>query len=299
MIDLKGSIVALITPYTNEKIDEKAIIKLATRHVQEGTKAILVCGSTGEGPLLTDDEKHTILKLVVKAVEGQIPVIIGCEGSSSAQTVKTINEAQKLGAKAALVISPAYIRPSQETLKEYFTSIHNNTTLPFIIYNHQGRSGVDMEVNTVIQLSQLERCVGIKDCNPNLARATTLSRETAEDFHLLSGDDITTAAYLVQGGGGVISVGANCYPSLYAQQIALWHQRKLDEFLTLTDYLYDLNNALCCDTNPVPIKAAMSYLGYCENTLKSPLHTLARDRQEQLQKVLKAYESQGYKEASL
>lgn len=277
---------ALITPFSNGKVDREALKKLVSWHIDSGTQAIVACGSTGESALLTYDERHNILQDVISAANKRIPIIAGCGAPSTAECIGLVRQAKEIGASAALVVSPYYVKPSQQGQYEHFFQIHEAVDLPLILYNNPARTSVDMSLDLVAQLAELPRIVGLKDSNPDVSRAIGLRRMITRSFALLSGDDPLAAAYLANGGHGCISVTANVAPHFCHQLMSSWFHRDLDHFAMMRDQLDILNRALSSETNPIPIKCAVAELGYCRNELRLPLLPASSQTQQLLRQTL-------------
>lgn len=284
-----NSIVALITPFQQGGVDRSALKSLVQWHKQKGTSAILACGTTGESLLLTPQERHSILETCVMEAEG-LPVIAGCGTASTEETICLVHEAQVIGAKAALIVSPYYIKPTQKGLYNHFKGIHDHTHLPLILYNNPGRSAVDLDVDTIGELAQLPRICGLKDSNADLRRIglirNKLNQNGVSDFSLLSGDDVTSSAYMLHGGDGVISVTANVAPEQCAELCQLLKQSNLQKFQKAANQLMILHTVLSFDGNPMAIKYAVSALGMCQNELRLPLCSISKDREVMIRGVM-------------
>jgi 4-hydroxy-tetrahydrodipicolinate synthase len=283
----KGSIVALITPFVNDHIDEQAFVKLLNWQVQEGTDAIVVCGSTGESMTMTGDEQARLIELAVATVNKRVPVIAGTAAIDTAQTIRLTQQADRLGADGILIVTPPYIKPSQEALYQHYKAIAASTTLPIILYNNPSRAAVEIELATVERLAQIKNIVGLKDATPGIDRTTHLRRSLGKEFLLFSGEDATAAGYLAHGGDGCISVTANVAPRLCAELQKAWRERDLDAFATIRDMLHPLNKSLFIETNPCPVKYAVSLLGFCEPELRAPLLTVNENSKSHLKETMK------------
>lgn len=280
-----GSIVALITPFRNNKIDVNALRHLVSWHIQEGTQAIVACGSTGEGALLTHEERRLVLSTVLEAAQGKIPIIAGCGSAATQEAVSMTREAKELGCAAALVVTPYYVKPSPEGIYQHYKAI-NDVGLPIILYNNPGRSVVDMSVELVGRLAELDHVVGIKDSCDDLSRVVKMRALIQKSFSYLSGDDPYAPAYLAQGGHGVISVTANVVPKQCRQLVECWEKKDFDMFGRLRDLLMTVHQAVFRETNPTPVKYGVSFLGYCEETVRLPLVSAHQETKEAVQKAL-------------
>ena len=284
----KGSIVALITPFINDQIDEAAFVRLLNWHVDQGTEAVVVCGSTGESFTLRRNEQARLIELAVKTIAGRIPVIAGTAAIDTAQTIELTQQAESLKADGVLIITPPYIKPSQEGLYQYYKAIAENTALPIILYNNPTRTAVTLEVETVVRLASISNIVGLKDATQQLERATLIRAAVGPDFCLMGGEDALVAGYLAQGGSGSITCMANVAPKLCAQMVRAWHDRDMDTFTRMRDQLVPLSRSLFVETNPCPVKYAMSLLGFCEAGLRSPLQSVNENSKQQILSTMKA-----------
>jgi len=278
----KGSIVALITPFAHDQIDEPAFVKLLNWQIQEGTDAIVVCGSTGESLTTSMAEQARLIELAVATVNKRVPVIAGTAAIDTAQTIKLSQQAERLGSDGLLIVTPPYIKPSQEALYQHYKAVAESTALPIILYNNPGRAAVEIELETVERLSLIKNIIGLKDATPVLDRTTHLRRSLGKDFLLMSGEDSTAASYLAQGGDGCISVTANVAPRLCSDLQKAWVSRDLDKFAIIRNQLHPLNKSLFIETNPCPVKYAVSLLGFCKPELRAPLLTVNENTRQKL-----------------
>ncbi len=266
-----GSIVALLTPFKNGKVDEAAFQSFVDWQVREGTHGLVPCGTTGESPTLTHEEHMRVVELCVEAAAGRVPVIAGTGSNSTAEAVELTRHAKAAGAAAALVVTPYYNKPTQEGLYQHFKAIHDAVDLPIIIYNIPGRSVVDMSVATMARLAELPNIVGVKDATADLARPLRTRVEIGPEFCQLSGEDATALAFLAQGGVGCISVTANVAPGPCAAMHDAWRAGDLPAAFELRDRLMPLHHAMFVETSPAPVKHAASLLGRCSDELRLPL----------------------------
>ncbi|MDR1289271.1 MAG: 4-hydroxy-tetrahydrodipicolinate synthase [Holosporales bacterium] len=281
-----GSIVALVTPFKNGEIDFMALEVLIEMHIDAGTNAILVCGSTGEGLLLTEKERRDIISHTIKLSASRIPVLVGCSTCSTAEAIGCVRTAQDLGANGSLVCAPFYIKPSQMGILEHFKSIHDSTDLPIIVYNNPGRCAVNISVDTILELSQFERIVALKESDTNLARVTILKSKIHGDFKLLSGDDLSLAGFLAHGGDGAISVTANVEPTLVKTLIESWKVGDIKKMQECDRILSPLSEALFLEPNPVPVKYALSLKKLTQNELRLPLLPATPATEEILTRIM-------------
>jgi 4-hydroxy-tetrahydrodipicolinate synthase len=266
----KGSLVALVTPWKNNSLDEVSFVNLVKWHNESGTTALIVCGSTGEGIILTENERELVIKLALE--NAKIPVIAACGSPSTQEVINQAQHAEKLESHALLVVAPPYARTTQEGLYQHFKAVHDATNIPIILYNNPGRTVTEITVPTAMRLFDLERIIGIKDSTNDLSRAAQMRMLQKKNLCLLSGDDPYLAGYLAQGGDGVISVTANAKPKEMADLLKAWENKNIELFHQLNVQLMKLHCALgSCEPNPIPIKAAMEILGKCTKEVRLPL----------------------------
>jgi 4-hydroxy-tetrahydrodipicolinate synthase len=266
-----GSITALITPFADGKIDESAFQRFVDWQIEQGSNGLVPSGSTGESATLSHAEHEHVVRLCVEATAGRVPVIAGTGSNSTSEAISLTRAAEQAGADAALVVTPYYNKPSQEGLYQHYKAIHDQCRLPILIYNIPGRSVIDMSVDTMARLAELPRIVGVKDATADLTRPSRTRQAIGPDFCQLSGEDPTVPAFLAQGGHGCISVTANAAPKACAALQEAWRAGELTRMAELRDRLTLLNIALFAEVNPVPVKYAVSALGFCAPTLRLPL----------------------------
>lgn len=290
-IQISGSIVALVTPFYNDRVDLDALQELVAWHVEEGTDGIVIAGSTGESLLLNEQEHREALQIAIqtmKAAPRSIPIIKGCGGASTRQAVQSVLQAKECGADAVLLTAPFYIRPSQKGILTYFKTIVQEVDIPIILYNHPGRTGVTLEVNTLIQAcSEIPNIIAIKDSSPDLLRVTELRSQLSQKVSLLCGDDVLNIGYLAQGGNGMISVTANLFPKLCKDFINSWNENKIADAFQIHKQLTQVHKAMYCEPNPVPVKYALYKMNKIKNELRSPLLPI-EDASESAKKILNA-----------
>ncbi len=277
-----GSLVALVTPFRNDAVDEAAFQAFVEWQISQGTHGIIPCGTTGESPTLSHAEHKRVVELAIEASGGRIPVIAGTGSNSTAEAVELTRHAKEAGADAALVVTPYYNKPTQDGLYHHFKAIHDAVELPIVIYNIPGRSVIDMTVATMARLAKLPNIVGVKDATANLQRPLDVRREIGPDFCQLSGEDATIVAFLAQGGVGCISVTANVAPGLCAQLHNAWRAGNYQEVFRIRDLLGPLHNAMFLEPNPCPAKYGVSLLGRCENSVRLPLVTVSKDTEAKI-----------------
>ena len=267
----KGSFPALVTPFKNGVLDLDTLKTLVEWHIGEGSHGLVPVGTTGESPTLSHEEHETVVEEVVRAAAGRIPVIAGAGSNNTVESIRFMRHAQKVGADAALVVTPYYNKPTQAGLIAHFTALHDCCDLPIIIYNIPGRSAVDMTPETMGKLAQLPRIIGVKDATGDLARVCAQRITCGKDFIQISGEDATAHGFNAQGGQGVISVTANVAPKLVAQVQEATLAGDYATALDLQDRLMPLHRAIFAEPGVVGVKYAMSRLGLCSEEVRSPL----------------------------
>jgi 4-hydroxy-tetrahydrodipicolinate synthase len=271
----KGSITALITPFRDGGVDEKAFRELVEWQIAEGSDGLVPCGTTGESPTLSHAEHMRVVELCVEAAAGRVPVIAGTGSNSTAEAILLTRHAKEAGADGALIVMPYYNKPTQEGQYRHFRAIHDAVEIPIVIYNIPGRSVVDMSVETMARLAELPNIVGVKDATQDLARPLATKLRIGNGFCQLSGEDATALPLLAQGGDGCISVTANVAPRLLAEMHAAWSRGNLSRAIEINERLFPLHQALFCETSPGPIKYAASLLGRCRADTRLPLCEIA------------------------
>lgn len=284
----KGSIVALVTPFKNGAVDEKAFQDLVEWHISEGTHGLVPCGTTGESPTLTHAEHMRVTELCVEASGGRVPVIAGAGSNATAEAIKFTQHAKEVGADAALVVTPYYNKPTQEGLYAHFKAIQDSTEIPILIYNIPGRSVVDMSQDTLARLAMLPNIVGIKDATASIPRVTSTRLLLGPKFCQLSGEDPTALAFMAHGGHGCISVTANVAPRLCAEFQNAWAEDRPLDALALHDRLMALHIALFLETSPSPAKYALSVLSKCSDEVRLPLVGLGDKTKGRVRAALKS-----------
>jgi len=283
---LKGSIVALITPFRSNQIDVEALKRLLEWHLSIGTKGIVICGTTGEAAMLTTEERNLIISITVSILKGKVPVIVGCGTASTPQTLTFMQEAELHGADATLVVTPYYVKPSQDGIFQHFKALHAQTHLPIIVYNNPGRTGVNIELDTLVKLCDLSRIYGLKDSHSDATRIMSMRQTIGNRLALFSGEDSLVAAHMLYGADGAISVLGNIVPDLYCQLMHAWALHDIQTFTLLTHKLHPLCCALYAETNPCTVKYAVSQLGYCTADVRLPLTPIRIETQNKINAAL-------------
>ncbi len=267
----RGSIPALITPFKDGRVDEAAFQKFVAWQIDQGSHAVVPCGTTGESPTLSHEEDMRVTAMCVEVANGRVPVIAGTGSNSTDEAILLTQHAKDAGADAVLVVTPYYNKPTQEGLYQHFKAIHDAVEIPIIIYNIPGRSVVDMTVQTMARLAELPNITGVKDATADLTRPAKTRREVGVDFCQLSGEDATVVPFLAQGGHGCISVTANAAPKLSCELHEAWQAGDMVTVSTINDRLMPLHEALFCESSPGGVKYAVSLLGHCQNELRLPM----------------------------
>ena len=271
----RGSFTALVTPFQNGAVDEKAFRALVVWQIDEGTNGLVPVGTTGESPTLSHDEHKQVVEWCVSEARGRVPVIAGAGSNSTREAVDLAQHAEKAGADAVLVVTPYYNKPTQEGLYQHFKAVNDAIGIPIFIYNIPARSVIDMSVDTMKRLYELKNIVGVKDATANMTRVSHQRAALGPDFIQLSGEDATALGFMAHGGHGCISVTANVAPRLCAEFQASCLKGDFAGSLKLQDKLMPLHTALFIETNPAPAKYALSLLGKCAETVRLPMVPLA------------------------
>ncbi|MCH9756785.1 MAG: 4-hydroxy-tetrahydrodipicolinate synthase [Gammaproteobacteria bacterium] len=283
----RGSMVALVTPMQNGELDLERLRALVEYHIGAGTHALVAAGTTGESGTLSYDEKCTVIKTVIEAASERVPVIAGTAANATQDCMKLTEAAMELGAHAALIMTPAYIKPTQEGLYQHYKAIAEAVHIPIILYNVPGRTACDLLPETVIKLADISNIIGIKEATGDMTRLEMLVREADGRLDVYSGDDPTAAGWILKGAKGVISVTANVAPK---QMVALVEAAlDRDEELTakLQAALLPLHEGLFVEANPIPSKWALAEMGLIRNELRLPLTSLASQYHAGLSVILR------------
>jgi 4-hydroxy-tetrahydrodipicolinate synthase len=289
MLELSGCITALITPFKDGKVDEAAFKSLVDFQVSNGVSGLVPCGTTGESATLSPAEHERVIDLCVQAAKGRVPVIAGTGSNSTAEAVAMTVHAKKAGADAALLVTPYYNKPTQEGLYQHYKAVSEAVDLPLVPYSIQGRTGINVEPETVLRLAGLRNMVAIKEASGNLEQMSRILLLTKGKMALFSGDDGLTLPVLAIGGKGVISVAANLTPRDTSDMVKEFQAGNLERARQLHYKQLPLVKALFSETNPIPIKTAMSLAGHCGPDLRLPLCPMGQANLEKLKAEMKAY----------
>ncbi len=282
----RGSFTALITPFRNGALDEKAFRDLVEWQITEGTHGLVPVGTTGESPTLSHEEHHKVVEWCVDQTKGRVPVIAGAGSNSTREAVGLAQHAEKAGADAVLVVAPYYNKPTQEGLYQHFKAINDAIGIPIIMYNIPGRSVIDISIDTMKRCYELKNVSGVKDATANLARISQQREALGPDFNQLSGEDITCLGFMAHGGHGCISVTSNIAPRLCAEFQNACLKGDYATALKLQDKLAPLHIDLFVEANPGPTKYAGSLMGKCEEELRLPLVPIQQKSQAIVRKAM-------------
>lgn len=289
MTMFSGAITALITPFDdNDNLDVLAVKQIVKWQVDNGISGIVISGTTGESPSLVEDEFIELIRNTKKITKDKIPLIVGAGSNNTEKAIYQVRLAEENGADAVMVVVPYYNKPTQEGMFWHFKKISEATDLPIILYNIPGRVVVNMEIETVSRLAELSNIVGIKESTSNINRFNELAA-IAKNFDVLSGDDTLTLPARVLGAKGVISVISNILPDVVQKLNKLCDQGKYKEALEIHNKIYKLTNLMFCETNPIPVKYAMSLLGLCKNNLRLPMTPLSQKYELLIQEELRNF----------
>jgi 4-hydroxy-tetrahydrodipicolinate synthase len=285
----KGSNVALVTPFKNDKLDEETYIKLIHFHIENGTNGLVPAGTTGESPTLSHDEHEKVIELCVKESRGKLPVFAGTGSNSTEEAISLTTHAEKIGSNGALVVTPYYNKPTQEGLYQHYKAINDKCGIPIIIYNIPGRSVIDMSVDTMARLYELKNIIGVKDATGDLNRVNETSKKLGKDFIQLTGNDDNAFEFNRRGGVGAISVTANIAPKLCSdfQKLSISeNESEKKEAERLNEVLQPIHHAMFVESNPSPVKYAAKLLDLCDDHVRLPLVKVTDDTKNIVKKAL-------------
>jgi len=287
----KGSNVALVTPFKNNKLDEETYIKLIHFHIENGTNGLVPAGTTGESPTLSHDEHEKVIELCVKESKGKLPVFAGTGSNSTEEAISLTTHAEKIGADGALIVTPYYNKPTQEGLYQHYKAINDKCGIPIIIYNIPGRSVIDMSVDTMAKLFELKNIIGVKDATGDLDRVNKTLKKMGNEFIQLTGNDDNALEFNRRGGVGAISVTANIVPKFCSefQKFSVMSDKDSQkEAEKLDTILQPIHNAMFIESNPSPVKYAARLLNLCDDNVRLPLVTVTDETKDIIKKVLQS-----------
>ncbi len=283
----KGSIVALVTPFKGNEIDESALRKLVDWHISEGTDGIVPVGTTGESPTLNHDEHERVVEIVIDQCNKRVPIIAGTGSNSTAEAINLLKHAENAGADAALVVTPYYNKPTPEGLYAHYEALDSvSSGIPIIIYNIPSRSVIDIDVDLMGRLSQLDSIVGVKDATSDISRIKQHKELCKNDFIQLSGEDETIYDYMINGGQGCISVTANILPKICSDMHKAFSNNDLIEAKKLNEILMPLHKALFVETSPSPVKYILSKMDLIDYEIRLPLVEIRKETKDILDKII-------------
>lgn len=285
----EGSITAIVTPFKDGRLDEKAFGDLIEFQISSGTGGIVPCGTTGESATLTHDEHKRVIEFVIETAAGRIPVIAGSGSNSTDEAVALTRHAKKAGADGALLITPYYNKPTQEGLYLHYKRIAEEVDIPLVLYNVPGRTGVNMLPSTVARLAEVKNIVAIKEATGSLQQISETISLCGDRLAILSGDDFTVLPTLAVGGKGVISVTANIIPKDMALMIEAFMKGDLKKAMKLHYKTFPLHTAMFLETNPIPVKTALYLMGKISSEMRLPLCQMSENNRQKLKDAMKAY----------
>lgn len=286
-MQFKGAFTALVTPFVNGAIDEEAYRQLIEWQIENGINGVVPCGTTGESATMSHDEHKKVISICVDQVKGRVPVLAGAGSNNTAEAVELTQFAKDAGADGALLITPYYNKPTQEGLYQHFKAIATSVSMPFILYNVPGRTGVNLLPATVARLNKdLADVVGIKEATGDLNQVSQVLEFCGPDFQVLSGDDFTVLPLLSVGGCGVISVVSNILPDKMSDMCTAWFAGDLAKAQKLHFELASFSRMMFIETNPIPVKTALSLMGKLKLDLRLPLVPLSSANNDQLKSFL-------------
>ena len=288
---IKGSNVALVTPFKNEKLDDDTYIKLIHFHIENGTNGLVPAGTTGESPTLSHNEHERVIELCVKESNGKLPVFAGTGSNSTEEAISLTTHAEKIGANGALIVTPYYNKPTQEGLYQHYKAINDKCGIPIIIYNIPGRSVIDMSVDTMARLYELKNIIGVKDATGDLERVDQTLKKLGKDFIQLTGNDDNALSFNSRGGVGAISVTANIVPKLcsdFQKFSKSPNNKEITEAIKLDKILQPIHHSMFVESNPSPVKYAAQLLNLCSDDVRLPLVKVTDSAKEIVRNALKS-----------
>ena len=287
----KGSNVALVTPFKNDKLDEDTYIKLIHFHIKNGTNGLVPAGTTGESPTLSHDEHQRVIELCVKESNGKLPVFAGTGSNSTKEAISLTTHAEKIGATGALIVTPYYNKPTQEGLYQHYKAINDQCGIPIIIYNIPGRSVIDMSVDTMARLYELKNIIGVKDATGDLNRVEQTFKKMGKDFIQLTGNDDNALEFNNRGGVGAISVTANIAPKLcsdFQKFSKSKDENDIAKAKNLDKILQPIHHSMFVESNPSPVKYAAKLMDLCDDNVRLPLVKVTDPTKELIKKTLES-----------
>ena len=281
-----GSFVAMITPFKDGKVDEQGVADLVEFQLRNGTNGLVPCGTTGEAVTLSDEEHLRVVEITIETAGGRVPVVAGTGTNSTEKTIKTTKAVAKIGADAALVVTPYYNKPTPEGLFQHYKAINDAVDLPIVAYNVPTRTSVNMSADTTLRISGLPNVVAVKEASGSMDQVSEILQDAAPDFAVMSGDDSVTLPLLALGGTGVVSVVANIAPAAMSDLVTAFHAGDIGRARELHHQIFGLCRAMFIETNPIPVKTAAGMLGLCSDELRLPLVALSEGNRAKLKAAL-------------
>ena len=281
-----GSFVAMITPFKDGKVDEQGVADLVEFQLRNGTNGLVPCGTTGEAVTLSDEEHLRVVQITIETARGRVPIVAGTGTNSTEKTIKTTKAVAKIGADAALVVTPYYNKPTPEGLFQHYKAINDAVDLPIVAYNVPTRTSVNMSADTTLRISGLPNVVAVKEASGSMDQVSEILQDAAPDFAVMSGDDSVTLPLLALGGTGVVSVVANIAPAAMSDLVAAFHAGDVARARELHHQIFGLCRAMFIETNPIPVKTAAGMLGLCSDELRLPLVALSEGNRAKLKAAL-------------
>jgi 4-hydroxy-tetrahydrodipicolinate synthase len=285
----KGSIVAIVTPFNNGAVDEKTLRELVDFQIENGTDAIVACGTTGESSTLDNEEHLNVIKIVFEQAKGRVPVIAGTGSNSTAEAIHLTREAKAIGVAGVLLVTPYYNKPTQEGLYLHYTAIADAVEIPQILYNVPGRTAVNLLPETVARLAGHKNIVAIKEATGSLQQASEVLALCGDQIDVFSGDDFITFPMMACGAKGVISVTANIMPKAIGDLTDAFFAGDLEKARKLHLETLKINNAMFIESNPVPVKTALAMMGKCSDEVRLPLAPMSAANKAKLEAIMKEY----------
>jgi 4-hydroxy-tetrahydrodipicolinate synthase len=285
----EGVLTALVTPFRDDLVDERALQELVEIQITAGVDGLVPCGSTGEAATLSHAEHRRVVEVVVAAARGRVPVLAGTGSNSTREAIELTRHAKEAGADGALLISPYYNRPTQDGIVEHYAAVAREVAFPLVVYNIPGRTGSNILPGTMARLAEIEQVVGMKDACGDLHQTARTIQACPETFSVLSGDDWATLPILAIGGRGVISTASNLVPGDVVELVRAFRAGDLARARDVHYRLLPLVDALFCETNPIPVKAALAMRGLIRNEIRLPLTRPSQRSRELLQAALKEF----------
>jgi 4-hydroxy-tetrahydrodipicolinate synthase len=276
----------MITPFKDGKVDEQGVADLVEFQLRNGTNGLVPCGTTGEAVTLSDEEHLRVVEITIETARGRVPVVAGTGTNSTEKTIKTTKAVAKIGADAALVVTPYYNKPTPEGLFQHYKAINDAVDLPIVAYNVPTRTSVNMSAETTLRISGLPNVIAVKEASGSMDQVSEILQDAAPDFAVMSGDDSVTLPLLALGGTGVVSVVANIAPAAMSDLVAAFHAGDVARARELHHQIFGLCRAMFIETNPIPVKTAAGMLGLCSDELRLPLVALSDGNRAKLKAAL-------------